>query len=107
MSARRRDFLLLATLAAAAATPAFGQTAAPAVGPAAGATQSAASIPDFSGIWAHLTWPDFEPPLAGPGPVTNRSRRNGASDVYELVGDYTNPILKPQAAEVVKKHGEI
>jgi hypothetical protein len=25
----------------------------------------------------------------------------------QLVGDYTNPILKPQAAEVVTKHGEI
>jgi hypothetical protein len=24
-----------------------------------------------------------------------------------LVGDYTNPILKPWAAEVVKKYGEI
>ena len=24
-----------------------------------------------------------------------------------LVGDYTNPILKPEAAEIVKKRGEI
>ena len=24
-----------------------------------------------------------------------------------LVGDYTNPILKPAAAEIVKKRGEI
>ena len=24
-----------------------------------------------------------------------------------LVGDYSNPILKPQAAEIVKKHGEM
>jgi hypothetical protein len=29
------------------------------------------------------------------------------SILYGNVGDYTNPILKPQAAEVVKKHGEI
>jgi len=65
------------------------------------------SIPDFSGIWAHLSWPDTEPPLAGSGPVTNRSRRNGVSDIYQLVGDYTNPILKPHAAEVVKKQGEL
>ena len=100
MAAPRWDFLLLATWAAV--TPALGQDAAPAVGPA-----KTASIPDFSGIWAHMTWPDFEPPLAGPGPVTNRSRRNGASDAYELVGDYTNPILKPHAAEIVKKYGEI
>jgi hypothetical protein len=25
----------------------------------------------------------------------------------QLIGNYTNPILKPEAAEVVKKHGEI
>jgi hypothetical protein len=29
------------------------------------------------------------------------------SSIYEFVGDYTNPILQPWAAEVVKKHGEI
>jgi hypothetical protein len=70
--------------------------------------QGTASIPDFSGIWAHPSGNSgFEPPPSGPGPVTNRSRRNGVSDGYQYVGDYTNPILKPQVAEVVKKHGEI
>jgi hypothetical protein len=44
--------------------------------------------------------------------VTNRLRlrggpQKGVSDPRQLVGDYTNPILKPQAAEVVKKHGEM
>jgi hypothetical protein len=39
--------------------------------------------------------------------VTNRSRRNGVSNTYQLVGDYTSPILKPHAAEVVKRLGEI
>ena len=108
MNTQPWNLLLLVTLAAAAATPALGQNVAPAVGPAhASGTQGAASIPDFSGLWVHMTWPDFEPPLTGPGPVTNRSRRNGVSDAYELVGDYTNPILKPHAAEIVKKHGEI
>jgi hypothetical protein len=67
----------------------------------------AAGIPDFSGIWAHFTWPDFETPPSGPGPVANLSRRGGGGDRYQLVGDYRNPILKPQAAEVVKQHGEI
>jgi hypothetical protein len=101
---KQRDFLLFVILAAAAAaTPAWGQTLVPAAQPA----NSTASVPDFSGIWAHLTWPDFEPPLIGPGPVTNRSRRNGRSNLYQLVGDHTNPILKPQAAEVVKRFGEI
>jgi tripartite-type tricarboxylate transporter receptor subunit TctC len=42
------------------------------------------------------------------GPVVNRSRTpNGVGNSTQLVGDYTNPILKPQAAETVKKHGEI
>jgi hypothetical protein len=30
-----------------------------------------AAIPDFSGIWGHLTFPDVEPPLSGAGPVRN------------------------------------
>src|SRR5580704_6182148 len=102
MNVQRRDYVLAMVLAALAAMPAFGKT--PAV---TGGAQGAAAIPDFSGIWAHLTWPDFEPPPVGPGPVTNRSRRNGGGDTFQLVGDYTNPILKPQAAEVVKQHGDI
>jgi len=32
---------------------------------------------------------------------------NGVSNPYALVGDETNPILKPGAAEVVKRHGDI
>ncbi len=31
----------------------------------------------------------------------------GVSDYDQLVGDYTNPILQPWAAQVVKKFGEI
>jgi hypothetical protein len=106
MNLRQPKFLLLATVAAAAATPASAQTVAPAAGTAGSATHGA-SVPDFSGIWWHPSLPGFEPPASGPGPVTNRSRRDGISDYNQLVGDYTNPILKPQAAEVVKKHGEL
>jgi hypothetical protein len=47
MYRQRRDFLLLMTLAAAAAMPALGQTPAPAVGPASSGMQSAASRIDF------------------------------------------------------------
>ena len=92
--------------------------------PAGSAAQSA-GVPDFSGIWAHLSFPDVEPPVSGPGPITNRSRvssqfcgqppcatianssPDAVSNIYQLVGDYTNPILKPEAAEIVKRHGEI
>src|ERR1700682_1537803 len=102
----QRDFLLLVALAAAA-TPALGQQRAPAAGLVNIAAQGAPSIPDFSGVWRHGSLPWFEPPESGPAPVTNRSRRNGVSNYDQLVGDYTNPILKPWAAEVVKKYGEI
>src|ERR1700692_2545957 len=71
---RQRVFLLSVTLAAAAATPAWGQVAAPAIGPADSGTQSAASIPDFSGIWGNSYLYGIEPPLSGPGPVVNKSR---------------------------------
>ncbi|HEY6258711.1 MAG TPA: hypothetical protein VIY51_23260 [Xanthobacteraceae bacterium] len=102
----RRDFLLAVVLTAAAAAPVWGQAAPPAAGAAGSATQGAAT-PDLSGIWWHPSLPGFEPPAAGPGPVTNRSRRNGVSNYDQLVGDYTNPILKPETAEVVKKFGEL
>jgi len=104
---RQRDFLLLVTLAVAATTPALGQTPAPAVGAAGSGTQVATSIPDFSGVWSHPALPWFEPLASGPRPVTNKSRKNGVSNYDQLVGDYTNPILQPWAAEVVKKFGEI
>jgi hypothetical protein len=108
----QRDFLLLVTLAAAAAMPALGQTVTPAIGPTNSGTQSPAPIPDFSGLWGHPFWPSFGPPASGPGPVTNRLRLRsgpqvGVANPVQLVGEYTNPILKPQAAEEVKKHGQI
>jgi hypothetical protein len=106
-----RFSLLAATMAAlltAAALPALGQLYQPVGAVQPSGTTDAALIPDFSGIWARLSFPGFEPPLSGPGPVTNRLRApNGASSLYGLVGDYTNPILKPHAAEAVKKYGEI
>jgi hypothetical protein len=102
-----RRLPLLVALAAATATPAFGQ-AAQAQGNADNSRQSAAALPDFSGIWSHPYLTGFEMPFSGPGPVLNRSRsRNGVGNFQQLVGDYTNPILQPWAAEVVKKHGEI
>ena len=88
-----RDCLLVLSLVGAAATPALAQLT---------------SIPDFSGVWAHPYMPGFEPPASGPGPVLNRSRRpDGVANFFLLVGDYTNSILQPWAAEVVKKYGEI
>src|SRR5258706_3460049 len=79
--------------------------------PAMGVDEGTA-IPDFSGPWGRNMF-NFETPDAGPGPLVNL-RRLGADagrsavdgDPIPLVGDYTNPILKPEAAAVVKKKGE-
>src|SRR5271154_2340159 len=96
MNLKRRGYLSLLVLTAAAAMPAWGET---------GGTTT--SIPDFSGIWWHPSLPGFEPLASGPTSVTNRSRRNGVSNYDQLVGDYTNPILKQQAAATVKSFGEL
>src|SRR6516225_2252547 len=96
MSERQQNFLLLVTLTLGAATPALGQTVAPSVPPAAATAQDAASIPNFSGRWAHPYLTGFEPPRSGPGPVRNKSRLpSGVANFRLLVGDYSNPILKP------------
>jgi hypothetical protein len=117
----QRHLLSLVTLAAIV-TPASAQQVALAAAPANTGAHSAVPIPDFSGIWSHPSFPGFEPPASGPGPVVNKSRLpqvnfNGqilpaknavlVSNPAQLVGDYSNPILKPKAAEVVKMHGEM
>jgi len=109
---RQRDFVFVVMLATVAMTPAAGQDVTPAIGAGNNGTQSAASIPDFSGVWSNQALNALEPPLSGPGPVRNRSRvrtgpQAGIGDGRQLVGDYTNPILQPWAAEVLKKFGEI
>jgi hypothetical protein len=71
------------------------------------AAEEPPAVPDFAGLWARMTF-GLEPPPAGAGPIINRMHRaDGASDGGKLVGDYTNPILKPAAAEHVKRQGEI
>src|SRR5258708_4155183 len=105
-----RTFIIASTAAAALFSfPAFTQDR----------NQSNASLPDFSGLWGNPYLYGIEPPLSGPGPVVNKARRRQTLDVdgklltaanaplvsdnTRLVGDYTNPILRPQGAQVVKR----
>ena len=74
--------------------------------PTANGQQAVASIPEFSGVWVHPSWPSVDPPLSGPGRY-GTGLRSGESNGNQLVGDYTNPILKPHAAAVVKEYGRI
>src|SRR5437016_5658546 len=107
MNVQRQDFLFVVTLAGAAAAFPLGQNTALAAGAADSAKQSAASIPDFSGRWGRNAF-NFEPVEGGPKPVVNLARMpDGTSNIGQLVGDFRNPILKPGAAEIVKKKGEI
>ena len=96
MNLKRGGYISLLVLSAAAAAPAVAQTGA-----------ASAPIPDFSGIWWHPSLPGLEPLASGPTALTNRSRRNGVSNYDQLVGDFTNPILKPHTAQIVKTFGEL
>ena len=99
---QRRKFLLLVILAAAAA-PGLGR----AMAPGSGRTNGTGPTLSFSGVWAHTSITGFEPLASGPTSLRNLSRRGITSDNRQLVGDYRNPILKHEAAEIVKKHGEM
>lgn len=92
------QILMAALLAAAMVFPAHGA--------------DTAAIPDFSGPWGRNMF-NFEPPDTGPGPIVNLKRLGADAgrsavdgDPIPLVGDYKNPILKPEAAAVVKRNGE-
>ena len=109
-----RTFIIATTAAAALFSfPAFTQDR----------YQSGAPLPDFSGFWANPYLYGIELPPGGPGPVVNTSRRPQTldadgrpyragnaplvSDNTRLTGDYANPILRPEAGEVVKKRAEM
>ncbi len=78
---------------------------------------SAPAIPDFAGTWGRNSF-NLEVPASGPGPIRNLRRLGsagslpvsgfgGGGDPIPLVGDYKSPLLKPHAAEVVKRMGEM
>ena len=97
---RRQTFLLAAVLLG---TPTITLAAA---AEHTGA-QVSAPIPEFSGRFGRNAF-NFEPVTNGPQPVMNLSRLpDGTSNIGQLVGDFHNPILKPETAEIVRKKGEI
>jgi hypothetical protein len=123
MDMRRRNFLLWASLAAAAVTSACEQDAGPAAGAASTAPQSAASVPQLSRLWTNSLGPGFGPPVSGPGPVLNTVRVRATVNIKDgtpldpatapmisiggrRMGDHTAPILQPWAADVVKAHAD-
>src|SRR4029077_4822938 len=68
--------------------------------------EGATAIPDLSGYWGRDSL-HLELPLSGPGPVVNMMHTAaGIMDMSKLMGDYTNPILKPGAAAILKQRGE-
>jgi len=90
----QRAGLLIVVTAAAVAGAAFAQT-------------PGRAVPDFGGVWTHPAV-GFGPALKGPGPILNLSRTaKGTNNNARLVGDYKNPILKPEAAEIIRQRGLI
>src|SRR5262245_50034723 len=71
------------------------------------AAAGAEAPPDLSGRWGRNAF-NYEPLAGQPLPVDNLKRTPaGAQDNNALVGDYKNPLLKPDAAEVVRQKGGI
>jgi len=74
-------------------------------------TQPAFAADGASGIlevrWGKNAF-NFEGMPSGPQPLRNLSRLpDGKANARQLVGDYRNPILTPEAAAVVKQKGEL
>jgi hypothetical protein len=77
------------------------------------AAERETAVPDFSGLWGRNAF-NVEAPPSGPGPLTNmrRAGKDASRPIFDgdpipLVGDYNSPILKPEAADVVKRKGEM
>lgn len=71
------------------------------------AAADGAGIPDLSGDWGRSNF-SLEQPPDGPKFITNTLKKNDGTidDDAGRVGDYNSPILTPQAAAILKSHGE-
>src|SRR5258708_26653947 len=71
--------------------------------PAMGADKA---VPDLAGSWARATFA-IEPPASGPGPLRNLARPGDEkADADPGAIRHINTMLKPEAAELVKKRFE-
>ena len=92
-----------------------GTTSAQERAPAQERAADRTTVPEFSGYWTHNN-SHFSQPEEGPGPVTHlpglrhlyqQDLRQGVVEGTRLwLGDASNPILQPWAAEVIKAHNE-
>lgn len=92
MHIRASSALILAICAFAHLSPVHGQEP---------LLLSATAPPDFDGVWGRTRF-EFEQPYSGAGPVTETTEIIGV-----IAGDYTNPILQPWAADVIRQRVEL
>jgi hypothetical protein len=113
--ARTRSLCLFSATTFAVRTFASVFSAAAFVSPAK-AANTGAPVPDFSGQWGRDMLFFEPPPSGGPGPLVNSIRNaDGAvvprdpccSVIPRWFGNHTAPILRPGAAEAVKKFAEL
>jgi hypothetical protein len=76
------------------------------VGVGSNAAEQNRPVPDLSGLWGRSSIP-YERPSAGAGPLERLRLPSGERARNSQVGDYTNPILRPEAAAAVKRFGEM
>ncbi len=69
--------------------------------------QTLTPIPDLSGHWGRTNF-NLEQPPAGPKFIANtlRKRDGTIDDDKARVGDFANPILRPEAADLLRRRGE-
>lgn len=76
------------------------------VSPVLGAENNA-PLPNLSGLWGR-NMTNLEVPLSGTGPIMNISKSADGTINHDLpVGDYLSPLLKPEAAQILKERGEL
>jgi hypothetical protein len=70
--------------------------------------ENSASIPELSGHWSRTNF-NLEQPESGPKFIANTLKKPDGTidDDTGRVGDYTNPILTPEAAKILREHGEL